>query len=189
MEDLQIISLLFQRSETAIPMLQQKFGRLCRSVISNILPDSRDVEECASDTYLRVWNSIPPQRPARLDSYLARIARNVALDRHDYNIACMRNTGLTLAYEELEACLPSRNNETDTVEFRSFINRFLRGLPKEARVMFIRRYWYGESVAEIAFVCGCGEEKVKSSLFRTRNKLREAMAKEEIYLCAISFGL
>jgi RNA polymerase sigma-70 factor (ECF subfamily) len=94
----------------------------------------------------------------------------------------MRNTGLTLAYEELEACLPSRNNETDTVEFRSFINRFLRGLPKEARVMFIRRYWYGESVAEIAFVCGCGEEKVKSSLFRTRNKLREAMAKEEIYL-------
>ena len=166
MEDLQIISLLFQRSETAIPMLQQKFGRLCRSVISNILPDSRDVEECASDTYLRVWNSIPPQRPARLDSYLARIARNVALDRHDYNIACMRNTGLTLAYEELEACLPSRNNETDTVVFRSFI----------------RRYWYGESVAEIAFVCGCGEEKVKSSLFRTRNKLREAMAKEEIYL-------
>ena len=182
MEDLQIISLLFQRSETAIPMLQQKFGGLCRIVISNILPDRRDVEECASDTYLRVWNSIPPQHPARLDSYLARIARNVALDRYDYNMACMRNTGLTLAYEELEAYLPFRNNETDVVEFRAFINRFLRGLPKEARVMFIRRYWYGESVAEIASVCGCGEEKVKSSLFRTRNKLREVMAKEEIYL-------
>ena len=182
MEDLQIIKLLFQRSETAIPMLQQKYGGLCRSVISNILPDSRDVEECASDTYLRVWNSIPPQRPARLDSYLARIARNVALDRSDYNMAAMRNTGLTLAYEELENYLPTQDKEPDAQEFRSFLNRFLRELPKEARVMFIRRYWYGESVAEIALACSCGEEKVKSSLFRTRNKLREAMAKEEIYL-------
>ena len=182
MEDLQIINLLWQRSETAIPVLQQKFGGLCRHVISNILPDSRDVEECASDTYLRVWNSIPPQRPARLDSYLARVARNVALDRYDYNRACMRNTALTLAYEELETYLPSRNNETDAVEFRSFMNHFLRGLPKEVRVMFIRRYWYGESVAEIARICGCSEEKVKSTLFRTRNKLRKAMAKEEIYL-------
>lgn len=182
MEDLQIINLLFQRSETVIPVLQQKFGGLCRSVISRILPDQRDVEECVSDTYLRVWNSIPPQHPARLDSYLARIARNVALDRNDYNMACMRNAGLTLAYEELEACLPSRNDETDAVEFRSFINRFLKGLPKEARVMFIRRYWYGESVAEIAFACSCGEEKVKSLLFRTRNKLHAAMVKEEIYL-------
>ena len=182
MEDLQIINLLFQRSETAIAMLQQKFGRLCRSVIANILPDPRDVEECASETYLRVWNSIPPHRPARLDSYLARIARNVALDRYDYNMACMRSTGLTLAYEELEPYLPTRNQETDAAEFRSFINRFLRGLPREARAMFIRRYWYGESVAEIALAWDCSEEKVKSSLFRTRNKLREAMAKEEIYL-------
>ena len=81
MEDLQIIGLLFQRSETAIFALQQKFGGLCRSIISNILPDGRDVEECMSDTYLRVWHSIPPQHPARLDSYVARIARNVALDR------------------------------------------------------------------------------------------------------------
>lgn len=182
MEDLQIISLLFQRSETAIPVLHQKFGGLCRSIISRILPDGRDVEECANDTYLRVWNSIPPQHPAHLDSYLARIARNVALDRYDYNMACMRNTELTLAYEELEACIPSGNNETDAVEFRSFINHFLRELSKEARVMFIRRYWYGESVTEIAFACSCSEEKVKSSLFRTRNKLRKAMEKEEIYL-------
>ena len=83
MEDQQIIGLLFQRSEIAIYALQQKFGGLCRSIISRILTDSRDVEECTSDTYLRVWNSIPPQRPARLDSYLARIARNVALDRYD----------------------------------------------------------------------------------------------------------
>ena len=182
MEDLQIIRLLFQRSELAITALQQQFGGLCRSVISRILPDGRDVEECTSDTYLRVWNSIPPQRPARLDSYIARIARNAALDRYDYNTASMRHTGLTLAYEELELYLPSQGQETDSAEFRSFLNRFLRGLPKASRMMFIRRYWYGESVGEIAEALECSEEKVKSSLFRTRKKLREAMLKEEIYL-------
>ena len=182
MEDQQIIGLLFQRSETAIFALQQKFGGLCRSIISNILPDSRDVEECTNDTYLRVWNSIPPQYPARLDSYLSRIARNVALDRHDYNTASMRSTGLTLAFEELALYLPSRGDDTDALEFRVFLNRFLRSLPKTARVMFIRRYWYGESIAQIAGAVGCSEEKVKSALFRTRNKLREAMIKEGVYL-------
>lgn len=182
MEDQHIIGLLFQRSETAISALQQKFGGLCRSIISHILTDSRDVEECTSDTYMRIWNSIPPQHPVRLDSYLARIARNVALDRYDYNTASMRNTDLTLAYEELALYLPSRDQETDSVEFRSFINRFLRGLPKESRAMFIRRYWYGESVFKIAESFQCSEEKVKSSLFRTRKKLRDAMIKEEIYL-------
>ena len=182
MEDLQIIGLLFQRSETAIFALQQKFGGLCRSIISNILPDNRDVEECMSDAFLRVWNSIPPQRPERLDSYIARIARNVALDRYDYNTASMRNTGMTLAFEELALYLPSREQETDAVEFKSFINRFLRGLPKASRMMFVRRYWYGESIAQIADAFECSEEKVKSTLFRTRNKLRQAMIKEGIYL-------
>ena len=182
MEDLQIIGLLFQRSETAIFALQQKFGGLCRSIISNILPDRRDVEECTSDTFLRVWNSIPPQRPARLDSYIARIARNVALDRYDYNTASMRNTGMTLAYEELALYLPSREQETDAVDFKAFINRFLRGLPKTSRMMFIRRYWYGESIAQIAVAFECSEERVKSTLFRTRNKMRQAMIKEGIYL-------
>ena len=182
MEDIQIIELLFRRSELAISVMQQKFVGLCRSVIAHILSDMRDVEECISDTYLRVWNSIPPQRPTRLDGYVARIARNVALDRYDYNTASMRHTGITLAYEELELYLPSRDMEADSVEFRTFINRFLRGLPKMSRMMFIRRYWYGETVGEIAAAFGCGEEKVKSSLFRTRKKLREAMIREEIYL-------
>ena len=182
MEDLEIIGLLFQRSEKAVSALQQKFGSLCRSIISNILTDRRDVEECTSDTFLRVWNSIPPQHPARLDSFVARIARNVALDRYDYNNAAMRHTGLTIAYEELAMYLPSRDQETDTVEFRTFLNRFLRSLPKTSRMMFIRRYWYGESIGEIAKAFGYSEEKVKSTLFRTRKKLREAMIKEGIYL-------
>lgn len=182
MEDQQIIGLLFQRSESAISALQEKFGGLCRSIISHILPDRRDVEECTADTYLRVWNSIPPQKPVRLDSYLARIARNVALDRYDYNTASMRNTDLTLAYEELELYLPTRDQDTDAMDFRSFLNRFLRELPKDSRIMFIRRYWYGESICSIAQSFRCSEEKVKSTLFRIRKKLRDAMLKEEIYL-------
>ena len=182
MEDSQIIGLLFERSEQAIRGIQEKYGGLCRSVVSKILPDFRDVDECISDTYLRVWRSIPPQRPDRLDSYIARVARNAALDRHDYNRASLRNSALTLAYEELEFVLPSRDEAVDQLAFRTFLNQFLRSQKKDARVMFLRRYWYGDSISQIAAAFGCGEEKVKSTLFRTRNKLRDAMIKEGIYL-------
>lgn len=182
MDDIQIISLLFQRSDRAISALQQKFGGLCKSIISNILSDARDVEECMNDTYLRIWNAIPPQKPDRLDSYLARIARNTALDRYDYNTAGTRDTKLVLAFEELAACLPSGKNEENRTHFRVFINGFLRDLPKMSRIIFIRRYWYGESIQQIAIACSCSEERIKSSLFRTRNKLRQAMIKEEIAL-------
>ena len=182
MEDSQIIAFLFQRSEQAIRAIQEKYGGLCRSVVSNILPDMRDVDECISDTYLRIWRSIPPQHPQRLDSYIARVARNAALDRHDYNRASIRNSSLTLAYEELEYVLPSHDGGVDAVAFRTFLNQFLRSQKKDARIMFIRRYWYGDSIQQIAGAFGCGEEKVKSVLFRIRNKLRVAMIKEGIYL-------
>jgi RNA polymerase sigma-70 factor (ECF subfamily) len=182
MEDSQIIALFFARSEQALRALQDKYGGLCRSVVSNILPDMRDVDECISDTYLRIWRSIPPQHPQRLDSYIARVARNAALDRHDYNRASIRNSSLTLAYEELEYVLPSHDGGVDAVAFRTFLNQFLRSQKKDARIMFIRRYWYGDSIQQIAGAFGCGEEKVKSVLFRIRNKLREAMIKEGIYL-------
>ena len=182
MEDAQIIALFFQRSEQALRALQEKYSGLCRSIVSKILPDARDVDECISDTYLRVWRSIPPQHPDRLDSYIARVARNAALDRHDYNRASLRNSALPLAYEELAYALPSRDEAVDAMAFRTFLNQFLRSQKKDARIMFIRRYWYGDSVQQIAAAFGCGEEKVKSSLFRTRNKLRNAMLKEGIYL-------
>ena len=182
MEDSQIIALFFERSEQAIRILQDKYGGLCWRVISNILPDIRDVDECVSDTYLLVWKSIPPHHPDRLDSYVARIARNTALDRHDYNRASLRNSALTLAYEELEYILPSRDGCLDVLLFRTFLNQFLRSQKKDARIMFLRRYWYGDSIQQIAASFGCGEEKVKSTLFRIRNKLRDAMNKEGIYL-------
>ena len=184
MEDSQIIALYFQRAESAIQETQEKYGALCRSIARRILPDSRDVEECVSDVYLRVWNAIPPDRPRSLSAYLARIARNAALDRFDYNAAAQRSTALTRAFEELEPWLPARQDTPDgTLEaqqIRQVLNDFLRVQSKEARVFFLRRYWYGESLREIANVCRVTEKKVKKSLYTTRKRLHDVLEQEGI---------
>ena len=185
LNDDQIVQLYFERSEDGIAQSQQQYGKLCRSVIRRILPDERDAEECLSDVWVRVWNSIPPERPRALGAFLARIARNLALDRYTFNNAEKRASALTEAFEELEPCLAGADDAqrgAEAAEFNAWISAFLRAQTKENRVFFVRRYWYGESVGEIARACGCSEEKVKSSLFRTRNRLREAMQKEEITL-------
>ena len=148
-----------------------------------ILPDERDAEECLSDVWIRTWNSIPPEKPRALGAFLARIARNLALDKLSYNGAGKRASALTEAFEELEPCLVGADDTQKSVEaseFSIWLQAFLRAQTRENRVFFVRRYWYGESVSEIAAACGCSAEKVKSSLFRTRNRLREAMLKEDI---------
>lgn len=179
--DEKIIELFFQRAEEAIVCVQEKYGALCRSVIDRILSDQRDVEECVSDVYLRVWNAIPPECPRSLRAYLARIARNLALDRYSYNIAAQRNTALTDAFEELEPWLPAFAGdpalEIDQQYFRQALNDFLRGQSKEARTFFLRRYWYGESNREIAESCHVSEAKVRTSLCRTRERLRDELKK------------
>lgn len=181
MEDLNIIELFFRRSEQAIEEIRLKYEKLCASIVRRIVPDSRDVEECVSDTWLRIWNTIPPDRPDSLKSYVARVSRNLALDRYDYNTAEKRSTALTEAFEELEPCLPEAG-DYDHVErageFRAFINGFLRSLAEETRVIFVLRYWYGYSLAEIASQLSVSEPKIKSSLFRTRNRLLAEMTKE-----------
>ena len=185
MEDLNIIELFFRRSERAIEEIRQKYEKLCASVIRRIVPDPRDVEECVSDTWLRIWNSIPPDRPDSLKAYVARISRNLALDRYDYNTADKRSSMLTEAFEELEPCLPGAGDfeqVEEKGEFRLFINSFLRGLNEETRAIFVLRYWYGYSLSEIASELSVSEPKVKSSLFRTRNRLLDAMTKEGIAL-------
>lgn len=183
-EDSQIIALYFQRAEAAIQRTQEKYGALCHSVACRVLPDVRDVEECVSDVYLRVWNAIPPERPRSLSAYLARITRNAALDRLDYNAAAQRSTALTRAFEELEPWLPAREGSLDGAleaqHLRQVLNDFLRAQPKEARVFFLRRYWYGESLREIAEACHVTEAKVKKSLYWTRKKLHDAMEQEGI---------
>lgn len=184
MEDEQIVALFFDRSEDAIPAVKGKYSALCQSVAWKILPDRRDVEECVSDVLLRVWNAIPPERPRSLAAYLARITRNLALDRHSYNTASRRSSALTQAFEELEPWLPAGSGDPegciDRDHFHQVINGFLRGLSKQARIYFLRRYWYGDSVREIADDFRVGESRVKTSLFRTRQRLRETLEKEGI---------
>lgn len=183
MEDEKIIALFFQRSETALEQVKEKYGGLCAAVAGRILTDVRDIEECVTDTWLRLWRSIPPARPASLKAYTVRIARNLALDRYAYNTADRRNSALTEAFEELESALGQDADRAEMLEgeaFRQLLNDFLRELNRKARIYFVRRYWYGESVKEIAESCGCSEEAVKSSLFRSRAKLRDTLAKEGV---------
>lgn len=183
MEDTQIIDLFFARDSQAIHYLKEKYNALCLHVARHILPDERDIEECLNDTCLKVWNTIPPKRPDSLAAYLSRIIRNLALDRYNYNHAEKRSTALTDAFDELEAGLSSSFSLEQLAEaddFRQIINRFLAKQPAQGRIYFVRRYWYGDSIAEIANAFQVSEEKVKSSLFRTRNRLKNTLEKEGI---------
>lgn len=182
MDERQILKLLFQRSEQAIEILQEKYQKVCYSTARRILPDPRDAEECVSDAVLRVWNTIPPESPRSLGAYIQRITRNLALDKHDYNNAACRQSTLVSAFEELEPYLPSGGGEADDLEFRRVLNQFLRTLPEKTRVCFIRRYWFGESVREVAESCRLPEQTVKALLFRTRNKLQLRLEKEGIFV-------
>ena len=183
MDDKQIVELYWQRNEQAIAETAAKYETYCMKISQNILSDRADSEENVNDTYLHAWEAIPPQRPAILSAFLGRIARNLALDKLSYNGAGKRASALTEAFEELEPCLVGADDTQKSVEaseFSIWLQAFLRAQTRENRVFFVRRYWYGESVSEIAAACGCSAEKVKSSLFRTRNRLREAMLKEDI---------
>ena len=183
LEDVQIIDLFFRRDPTAIEAVQARYEKKCLAAAAHILPDRRDAEECVSDVWLRLWNAIPPERPRSLAAYIACITRRVALDRCDYNKAAQRRSDLTVAFEELEGCLPAEDAAAvhlQRQEFARVLNDFLRQLTRQSRSYFIRRYWYGESIREIADACGAGEEKIKSSLFRTRRRLRQHLEKEGI---------
>ena len=170
MEDAQIIDHFFRRDPEAIRAAQEKYEKRCLAAARHILPDARDAEECVSDVWLRLWNAIPPERPRSLAAYITTVTRRLALDKCDYNRAAQRRSDLTVAFEELEGCLPAEDG--------AVLNGFLRKLTRQSRTYFIRRYWYGESIREIADSCGAGEEKVKSSLFRTRQRLRTVLEKE-----------
>ena len=151
MGDDEILQLFYHRVEYAISAVEEKYGRLCRSVARGILKDERDVEECVNDTCMRAWNAIPPEKPRSLEAYLVRITRNLALDRYAYHHSQKRETALTEAYEELEACLPLAKDGPEEAamvqELQRTLNDFLRAQPEDARRFFLRRYWHGESIA------------------------------------------
>ena len=186
MEDTQIIALYLSRQAAAIGETAKKYGGYINRIAYNILRCREDTEEIAADTYLAAWNAIPPERPRSLRAYLARITRNLALDRYNYNTAARRSTALTDAFEELEPWIVAGQGDPDTEldasELRRVLNGFLRRQSAEARMFFLRRYWYGESIREIAEECCVSEAKVKTSLFRTRERLRTELEQERIRL-------
>lgn len=182
MEDERIVELFFERSERAIAEVSTKYGGYCRRVVSNILHSPEDAEECLNDAYLAAWNSIPPARPQVLRTFLGRIARNLALKRYRYNTAERRGGGETaLALDELQELIPHRGSVEDRVtadELAHEIERFIASLGETERRLFIRRYWHFGSIEIIAKDFGYGQSRVKSSLRRTRMKLRNHLEKE-----------
>ncbi|MCQ2431333.1 MAG: sigma-70 family RNA polymerase sigma factor [Clostridia bacterium] len=186
MEDEQIIGLFMERSEDAISETSKKYGKYCHSIAWRILENEEDAEECVSDTYLRVWNSIPPKCPDCLRTFLGKIVRNLSLDRWEKRSADKRGGGaVTLILDELEECIPAADDaetaEEDMV-IKDILNRFLAELPQKTRKMFIRRYWYMSSAKEIAADLGASESMVNVTLFRTREKLKKMFEKEGISL-------
>ena len=181
MEDSEIISLFFARSEQAVAELDRQYGAAVKKTASNILPDRLDAEECVNDTYLRVWNSIPPQRPNPLVSFVCKIARNLALDRYRSSRAEKRNGSLDLVLDEIEECIPSSmsvETELEAKELTAAINRFLAALPSEDRLLFVRRYWYGDPVSDLAAQTNSSANRISVRLFRLREKLRNTLKKE-----------
>jgi RNA polymerase sigma-70 factor (ECF subfamily) len=183
-DDLQIIELYWARAESAISESEKKYGRYCRSIAYRILYNEEDSEECVSDTYLKAWNSIPPQRPSALKLFLGRITRNLSLDRYEQRTAGKRGYGeVPLALDELRECVPAGDAAERMVEdivLAELFDRFLAGLSAEGRRLFVLRYWHLYSIKEISSICNLKESKVKMSLMRSRNKLKQLLEKEGI---------
>ena len=180
MDDSKIIALFFARSEQAIDALAGKYGKLCHWIADNILGNSQDAEECVNDTYLAAWNTIPPQKPNPLRAYLCKLTRNIATNRYHSNTAQKRNSHYDLALDELESCLCSNDTAESHVlakELSHLLNRFLLDLDRRSRVMFIRRYWYAESVSQLAEDFGMRPNSVSVQLSRIRDKLRKFLKK------------
>ena len=181
MEDSSIIELYWDRSEQAIRETELKYGKLFHQIANNILHNPSDAEECVNDTYLGAWNAIPPARPRVLSAYLCRIARNLSLKKYQMIHAARRNPAVAMSFDELEECLADGglDDQPDADDLlEDCINRFLDSLDKASRQVFIRRYWYFDSVKEIMRRFGMSKSKVESMLFRTRHKLRAWIEEE-----------
>lgn len=183
MEDQQILDLYWARSEDAIAETEQKYASYCYRVSYNILRSDRDADECVNDTWLRAWNAIPPQRPGKLQAYLARLTRNLSLDRLDQRQAEKRGGPAGMLLSELSECVPSPDTVERTLddqEISAAISAWLRKQPDRSRVAFVRRYFYADSIGQVARRVGLSEGGVKSLLHRQRVSLRRYLEQEGI---------
>lgn len=176
-EDNEIVELYFRRDERAITETSRKYEAYCMKISMNILNSRLDSEECVNDTYMQAWTAIPPHRPAVLASFLGKIARNLAINRYNALHAGKREAGeYALSLDELDDCVAGRSTVESEAEIKMLsqaISAFLREQPAFIRRVFVCRYFYCDSIAEIAALFKVSESKVKSVLFRTRNRLRK----------------
>ena len=182
MEDSKIIELFLARNEDAIKHTDDTYGKRLFHLADNIVKNGQDAEESVSDTYMRAWDTIPPQRPQYFFAYLAKICRNFALKKLDWKKAAKRNAEVVSLTEEMEMCIPdqSRDRELESRELSMILDRFLRTLTPENQMVFLRRYWFADTIAEIAARYGISESAVLMRLNRTRSKLAAYLSKEEI---------
>ncbi len=186
MKDSEILDLYWAREERAIEETQKSYGRYCYRIAWNILYSKEDSDECVNDTWLRAWNAIPPSRPGKLALFLGTITRNLSLDRWKGRHTIKRGSGeMILALDELAECVPDVQSVEDAVaagELERLLNAFLHELPERECNVFLRRYWYVEEYGEIAKRYGMKLNTVKTSLFRTRAKLRDYLEKEGVVI-------
>ena len=181
MKDEQILDLYWARSENAIIETEKKYGRYCYAIAYQILYDDEDVKEILNDTYLKMWNTIPPQRPSVLKSYVGMISRQLALNFYEKQHTQKRGGQIPLVLEELAECIPDKKSSADLGDHMALsdaLSRFLWALPQKTRNIFVRRYWYMSSIAEIAEDFSMKESNVTMHLLRTRKKLEKFLIKE-----------
>ena len=182
MDDSKIVDLYWDRKEQAIEETQKKYGSYCYKIAYNILTSKEDAEESVSDTYMTAWNTIPPRRPSVLATFLGKITRHLSIDRWRTRSAYKRGGGqMALALEELEDCIASPESVEQTYAKKELLvayKRFVERLPVTERRVFLLRYWYLDSIGDIAQKYGFSESKVKSMLHRTRQKLNKCLVEE-----------
>ena len=186
MKDTEILELYWERNERAITETQHSYGRYCHSIAYHILHDREDSDECVNDTWLRAWYAIPPKKPERFALFLGTITRNLSFDKWKRKNARKRGNGeMDMVLDELIECIPAEHSTEDAVEeaeLERMIDTFLHTLPEKDCNVFLRRYWYAEEYGEIARRYGMNLNTVKTSLFRTRSKLKLYLEREGIIL-------
>ena len=183
MEDEKIIELFFARSERAITELDKKYGTVCQNISYNILNNRQDAEECVNDAYLGMWNAIPPQHPNPLLTFVCKIVRNFSIMRYRTNKAMKRNSTYDVSMNEIEECIAAPDDVEKALEAKilaRMIECFLETLTVENRVIFMRRYWFNDTYAQIAERVGMNEKNVSVRLTRTRKQLREYLTEREV---------
>lgn len=185
MEDNQIIELYFNRDESALVETAKKYGTFCLRIAMNVLTVKEDAEECVNDTYHTAWNQIPPTKPDSFKAFLGRIVRNFSISKYRSLHAKKRFNGLEVMLSELSECIPAAGDveqEIEAKELSEYINTWLESLKPEERALFIRRYWYGDEVRDLAKLCGVSGTQMTQRMLRLRRKLKAYLEEKGVVL-------